>query len=118
MKPSLTTPAADASYLHALLYDLEAAEQLRHEQEAAESAPAAALGAGTPDWAGALAIGALAKGKVDSKADYALLLDLDAHPVSVGQNPSGGRWPLARLQRARWAARRIMRHFWTWMRTR
>lgn len=83
MKPSLTTPAADASYLHALLYDLEAAEQLRHEQEAAESASAAALGAGTPDWAGALAIGALAKGKVDSKADYALLLDLDAHPVSV-----------------------------------
>ena len=94
LKPSLVTSGAtDASYLHTLLSDLEAADTIRlaHESEggtggsgAVQQAERGVGGSGAAsgiDWEGSLAIGAVVKGSVHKVEEYGVVVDLEAHQV-------------------------------------
>ena len=79
LKPSIVSSGAtDASYLHALLADLEAAEVIRTSQEDNGSSAGGAI-----DWNQALAIGSLVKGAVHKVEEYGVVVDLDAHQVRM-----------------------------------
>ena len=80
LKPSIVSSGtSDASYLHALLADLEAVEVIRTSQEDGSSG-------GAIDWNQSLAIGSLVKGAVHKVEEYGVVVDLDAHQVSLRLN--------------------------------
>jgi rRNA biogenesis protein RRP5 len=73
--------AGAAALLAAALADAELAARLAAAKEAAERGGAAGA---PPDWAAALAVGALALGEVSEERVYGLVCDLAAHPDVVG----------------------------------
>ncbi len=84
--------AGAAALLAAALADAELAARLAAAREAAERGGAAGA---PPDWAAALAVGALALGEVSEERAYGLVCDLAAHPDVVGlaaphQAPAAG----------------------------